>query len=239
MRAEYVSPDENLAHKRAWATLDRRQPRHSWLGGLRAQGRRRGSPHVDRGGGAALERAGGGIHAANSVLTHTPSGQTLRYGEVAADATKLPVPTEVKLKSPAQWTIIRQGCRATRHSRQTIRQAGVRRRRATARLLDAAIAQCPVYDGKLKSFDADKIKWMPGVRHVVAVGDNAVAVVADKCYRAKTALAALPIVWDEGHSATVDSAQIADLLKGGLDAKEAALGQKHGDVEASLAGAQR
>ena len=65
-------------------------------------------------------------------------------------------------------------------------------------MLNAAIAQCPVFGGKLKSFDADKIKAMPGVRHVVAVGDNAVAVVADKWYQAKTALAALPIVWDEG-----------------------------------------
>ena len=63
--------------------------------------------------------------------------------------------------------------------------------------------------------------------------------VADKWYQAETVLAALPIVWDEGPSATVDSAQIGSLLKGGLDAKEAALGQKHGDVGAGLAGAAK
>ena len=63
--------------------------------------------------------------------------------------------------------------------------------------------------------------------------------VADKWYQAKTALAALPIVWDEGAGATVDSAQIAALLKAGLDAKDAALGQRHGDVEAGLAGAAK
>ena len=69
-------------------------------------------------------------------------------------------------------------------------------------MLNAAIAQCPVFGGTLKSFDADKIKSMPGVRQVVAVDENAVAVVADKWYQAKTALAALPIVWNEGAGAT-------------------------------------
>src|SRR5206468_12837823 len=106
-------------------------------------------------------------------------------------------------------------------------------------MLNAAIAQCPVYGGTLKSFDAGKIQSMPGVRQVVAVGDNAIAVVADKWYQAKTALAALPITWNEGSDANVDSAQIAALLRTGLDAKDAALGQKHGDVEAGLTSAAK
>ena len=238
VRAEYVSPDENLAHKRAWGDMS--------TGGSR--GIRGSVDYVRKGGAAAramlIEAAAqrwnvpvAECTAANSVLTHTPSGRTLRYGEVAADAAKLPVPTEVKLKTPAQWTIIGKPVKrldtVDKLSGKQVFAIDVQ----LPDMLNAAIAQCPVYDGKLKSFDADKIKSMPGVRHVVAVGDNAVAVVADKWYQAKTALAALPIVWDEGPSATVDSAQIATLLKGGLDAKEAALGQKHGDVEAGLAGA--
>ena len=80
---------------------------------------------------------------------------------------------------------------------------------------------------------------MKGVRQVVKVDDSTVAVVADKWYQAKTALAALPIVWDEGPNATVDSKQIDTLLKTGLDAKEAALGQKQGDVAAALSGAAK
>ena len=177
--------------------------------------------------------------AASSVITHTSSGRTLRYGEVAADAAKLPVPDDVKLKTPAQWTIIGKGVKrldtVDKLSGKQVFAIDVQ----LPDMLNAAIAQCPVFGGTLKSFDADNIKSMPGVRQVVAVGDNAVAVVADKWYQAKTALAALPIVWNEGAGATVDSAQIAALLKGGLDAKEAALGQKHGDVEAALAGAAK
>ena len=80
---------------------------------------------------------------------------------------------------------------------------------------------------------------MPGVHTVVAVGDNAVAVVADKWWQAKTALAALPITWDEGGNGNVDSAQIADFLKQGLDAQEAALGQQHGDVDGGAVRARR
>jgi len=240
VQAEYVAPDVNLAHKRAWGDMS--------TGGSR--GIRGSVDYVRKGGAAAramlLAAAAqqwnvpvAECKAANSVITHEKTGQQFSYGEIAEDAAKLPVPTEVTLKTPAQWTIIGKSVRRL----DTFLKLSGRQVFAIdvqlPDMLNAAIAQCPVYGGKLQSFDADKIKAMPGVRHVVPVDDNAVAVVADKWYQAKTALAALPIVWDEGAGATVDSAQIADLLKGGLDAKEAALGQKHGDVEAGLAGAAK
>ncbi|MEJ0017786.1 MAG: molybdopterin cofactor-binding domain-containing protein [Acetobacteraceae bacterium] len=240
VRAEYVSPEENLANKRAWGDMS--------TGGSR--GIRGSVDYVRKGGAAAramlIQAAAqrwsvpvAECTAANSVVTHTPSGRTLRYGEIAADAAKLPVPAEVKLKTPDQWTLIGKGVKRL----DTVEKLSGKQIFAIdvqlPDMLNAAIAQCPVYGGTLKSFDAAKIKSMPGVRQVVAVGDNAVAVVADKWYQAKTALAELPIVWDEGAGATVDSAQIAALLKAGLDAKDAALGQKHGEVEAALAGAAK
>jgi isoquinoline 1-oxidoreductase beta subunit len=240
VRAEYVAPETNLAEKRAWGDMS--------TGGSRGI---RGSVDYVRKGGAAARAMLMAAAArqwnvpqsecttANSVISHPPSGRTLRYGEVAADAAKLPVPTEVTLKTPAQWTIIGKGVKrldtVEKLSGKQLFAIDVR----LPEMLNAAIAQCPVYGGTLKSFDADKIRSMPGVRHVVTVGDNAIAVVADKWYQAKTALAALPIVWDEGSSAGVDSAQIADLLKTGLDAKEAAIGQRHGDVDAALANAAK
>jgi isoquinoline 1-oxidoreductase beta subunit len=240
VRAEYVSPDENLANKRAWGDMS--------TGGSR--GIRGSVDYVRKGGAAAramLIQAAAQrwkvsvteCNAANSVITHAPSGRTLRYGEVAADAAKLSVPSEVTLKTPAQWTIIGKGVRRL----DTVAKLSGKQMFAIdvqlPDMLNAAIAQCPVYGGTLIAFDADKIKSMPGVRHVVSVGDNAVAVVADKWYQAKTALAALPITWNEGSNANVDSAQIDALLKTGLDTKEAALGQRHGDVEAGLANAAK
>ena len=106
-------------------------------------------------------------------------------------------------------------------------------------MLNAAIKDCPVFGGKVKSFEAAKVTGMPGVRHVLRVGDSGVAVVADTWWQAKTALDALPIVWDEGQNAKVSSAQIADMLKAGLTADQAFVGNKNGDVNAAIAGAAK
>lgn len=240
VRAEYVAPEVNHANKRAWGDMS--------TGGSR--GIRASVEYVRKGGAAAramlIEAAAqrwgvppGECTAAISVITHTPTGRTLRYGAVAAEAAKLPVPANVTVKTPAQWKLIGRGVKRLdtkeKLSGKLIYAIDV----VLPDMLNASIAQCPVYGGKLKSFDADKIKGMPGVRHVVPVGDAAVAVVADKWYQANTALKALPIVWDEGANGAVDSAQIDLFLRAGLDAKDAALGQKKGDVEAGLKGAAK
>ena len=102
-------------------------------------------------------------------------------------------------------------------------------------MLNAAIRECPVFGGKVKSFDAKAVEAMPGVKKVVAVGDTAVAVVADTWWRAKTALDALPVEWDEGPNAGLSSEQIAATLREGLDAQEAFVGNQAGDIKASLA----
>jgi isoquinoline 1-oxidoreductase beta subunit len=81
---------------------------------------------------------------------------------------------------------------------------------------------------------------MKGVKKVVKVGDTAVAVVADTWWHAKTALEALPIVWDEGENAKVSSESIAKWLAEGLDdAQPAYVGNKNGDVKAATAGAAK
>jgi isoquinoline 1-oxidoreductase beta subunit len=103
----------------------------------------------------------------------------------------------------------------------------------------AVIRDCPVQGGKIKSFDAARVAGMRGVKKVVPVGDSAVAVVADMFWNAKTALAALPVVWDEGPNAKTDSAMIANMLKEGLDANEAFVGHKAGDAKAAIAGAAK
>ena len=240
VKAEYVAPEVNLANKRAWGDMS--------TGGSR--GIRASVAYVRKGGAtgrAMLIQAAAkqwGVPDAEcttgmSVVTHTPTGRRLRYGEIAADAAKLPVPDDVKLKTPAEWKLIGRGVKRL----DTVDKLNGKLTYAIdvqlPDMLNAAIAQSPVFGGKLKSFDATKIKSMPGVRYVVLVDDNAVAVVADKWYQAKTALAALPIVWDEGKNGNVDSAQIAAFLKEGLDAKESALAQEHGDVTAALAGAAK
>src|SRR5262245_26205988 len=106
-------------------------------------------------------------------------------------------------------------------------------------MLSATIRDCPIAGGKVRSFDATKIAQMRGVKKIMPVGDTAVAVVADSFWNAKTALAALPIVWDEGPNTEVSSATIADMLKEGLDAPQAFVRNQNGDAKAAFAAAPK
>src|ERR1700742_3932529 len=107
-------------------------------------------------------------------------------------------------------------------------------------MLLAAVKACPVFGGKLKSYDETKVMGMKGVKKVVKVNDYTVAVVADTWWHAKTALEALPIVWDEGDNARVTSASISKWLDEGLDdAQPAFVGNQNGDAKAAIAGAAR
>jgi isoquinoline 1-oxidoreductase beta subunit len=106
-------------------------------------------------------------------------------------------------------------------------------------MLNAAIKDCPVFGGKVKSFDAAKVQSMPGVKRVVQVGDSAVAVVAATWWQAKKALDALPVVWDEGPNASASSASFAEIMKAGLDAPEAFVGNQVGDAKAAIAAAAK
>ena len=106
-------------------------------------------------------------------------------------------------------------------------------------MLNAAVKDCPVFGGKLKSFNAAAIANRPGVKKVVAVGASGVAVIADTWWHAKTALDALPIEWDEGPNAKVSSASIAAFLKEGLNAPTAIVGNESGDAKKAIADAPR
>ena len=180
--------------------------------------------------------------AANSVITHTPSGRTTTYGKVVEAAAKLspPAETDVKLKDPKDWKIIGKGVKRLDTVDKTTGKMIYGTDVKLPGMLNAAIKDCPVFGGKLKSYDEAKVMGMKGVKKVVRVNDRAVAVVADTWWHAKTALDALPIVWDEGENAKVSSESIAKWLAEGLDnAQPAFVGNQNGDAKAAIAGAVR
>ena len=154
-------------------------------------------------------------------------------------AAKLEPPKDVKLKDPKDWKIAGKPLKRLDTANKTTGKQLYSMDVTRPGMLNAAIKESPVFGGKLKSFDAAKVTGMKGVKKVVQVGDAAVAVVADTWWQAKTALAALPIVWDDGPNAKVSSASIADILKAGLDAPEAFVGNQQGDVKAAIAGAAK
>jgi isoquinoline 1-oxidoreductase beta subunit len=237
---EYPTPGENVARKRVWGNFS--------TGGSR--GIRESNEYVRKGGAAARMMLiaaaaaewgvpSGECSTADSIITHTPSGRTISYGKIAAAAAKLPPPSNIKLKDPKNWKIAGKGVKRLDTRDKLTGQQVYSIDIKLPGMLIAAIRACPVYGGKLKSFDAAKVQGMRGVKHVVPVGDKAVAVVADTFWNAKTAVTALPIVWDDGPNANVSSATIAAMLKEGLDASEAFIGNKKGDAAAAIAGAAK
>ena len=105
-------------------------------------------------------------------------------------------------------------------------------------MLYAAIVQCPVFKGTVKSVDETKLAGMKGIRRVVKQPD-AVAVVADSWWRAKKAAEMLPVSWDFGANADVSSATIRENVLGGLSAGDARVGRNDGDVDGALARAAK
>ena len=237
---EYPTPGQNLARARVWGSFS--------TGGSRGI---RESHEVVRKGGAAARmmlvqaaahRWGVAVtdcQPALGVIRHHPSGRTLRYGQVAADAAKLSPPTEVALKDPKTWTLAGKPLPRLDTVAKTTGAQVYGMDLQLPGMLNAAIRDCPVVGGKVKRFDATAIRQRPGVKAVVAVGDSAVAVVADTWWRAKTALDALTIEWDEGPHAKLSSADIAATLKAGLDAPDALVGSQVGQAKEALAGAAR
>jgi isoquinoline 1-oxidoreductase subunit beta len=238
---EYPTPGQNLARNRVWQSYS--------TGGSR--GIRESNEYVRKGGAAAREMLiqaaanawgvpASECKAAKSVVTHTPSGRTTTYGKVAEAAGKLEPPKDIKLKDPKDWTIAGKPlARLDTAEKLTGKQIYGTDLKLPG-MLNASIKDCPVFGGKVKSFDAAKVQGMPGVKKVVQVGDSAVAVVADTWWRAKTALDALPIVWDEGPNAKLSSDGIAQWLKEGLDATDNVfVGNQAGDAKGALATAAK
>jgi isoquinoline 1-oxidoreductase subunit beta len=240
VKTEYPTPGQNLARNRAWGSMS--------TGGSR--GVRESHDYVRKGG--ALARALLIQAAANQWdvqvqtcdtaagrVVHAASGRRLGYGQLAAEAAKLAVPDNITLKAAKDWKIAGRPMKRldTRPKLDGSQVYGMDLK--LPGMLNAAIKDCPVFGGKLASFDAAAIEGRPGVKKVVKVGDTAVAVVADTWWRAKTALDALPVVWDEGPHAKLSSADVAATLKAGLDAPEAAVGSTQGDVAAALGAAAK
>jgi len=240
VRYEYPTPGQNLSRKRVWGDFS--------TGGSR--GIRMSHEYVRQGGATArmmLVQAAANqwnvpaseCSAANSVITHKPTGRKTTYGKVAEAAARLEPPKNVQLKDPKSWKIAGKPVKRLDTLDKVTGKQVYGFDLKLPGMVNAAIKESPVFGGKVKSFDAAKVSGMKGVQKVVQVGDTAVAVVADTWWHAKTALDALPIVWDEGPNAKVSSADIAEILKAGLDAEQAFVGNRNGDAKAALAGAAK
>ena len=239
---ESITPGQNLARKRVWGEMG--------TGGSR--GIRTSQDYVRRGGAVArvmlLQAAAAEwnvpvaeVSVSDGVITHGASGRRTSYGKVADAAAKLtaPDPASLTLKDPKDWKIAGKPMKrldtADKLNGSKVYAIDLK----LPGMLHAAVKACPVFGGKVVSYDEAKVAGRPGVRRVVKVNDATDAVVADTWWRAKTALDALPIVWSEGSSASQSSATIAAHLAEGLTAKDAYAFRNEGDAPAAIQGAAK
>jgi isoquinoline 1-oxidoreductase subunit beta len=173
--------------------------------------------------------------AENSTIVHASTKRSLSYGSLAESAAKLPVPENVPLKEPSQYHLIGK---PTKRLDTPLKVNGGAQYGIDVRqpgMLYAVVARCPVFGGKVASFDAAKAKSTPGVNDVIQISSG-VAVVADNTWSAMEGRRALAVQWDEGPNAKLTSAEISKQLSDAA-ARPGAVARKEGDVEAGLAAA--
>lgn len=175
--------------------------------------------------------------AENGVVINTASNARLTYGSVAEAAAKLPVPATPPLKDPKQFRYIGKSVKRLDTPLKVNGTAVFGIDAKVPGMLYAVIAKCPVFGGKVVSFDDSKTKTVPGVKQVVQISSG-VAVVADNTWNAMEGRRALKVTWDEGPVAKWSTPGIRQMFMD-LAAKPGAEARKIGDADAALNGASK
>ncbi len=238
VKPEYASANRNFRDNKVYGSLS--------TGGSRAV--RETGEMVQRAGASARERLvaaaakrwdvpASDCSASMSKVTHKPTGRTFRYGELAAEAAAIKLDKEPAIKTPDQFKFI---------GRRLARLDVPLKINGTAKygidldvpdMVHAAIIACPVFGGTVKSVDERPIAGRRGVMQVVKLKD-AVAVVADRHWRAQAALDMLRIEWEVGAAGSTDSAQFRKDYISALDQKGADA-RHDGNVDAAMPTAVR
>jgi isoquinoline 1-oxidoreductase beta subunit len=238
VKPEYASANRNFRDNKVYGSLS--------TGGSRAV--RETGEMVQQAGASARERLiaaaakrwnvpASDCAAAMSKVTHKPTGRTLRYGELAVEAAAVKLDKEPAIKKPDQFKFI---------GRRLARLDVPLKINGSAKygidldvpgMVHAAIIACPVFGGTVKSVEERVIAGHRGVMQVVKLKD-AVAVVADRHWRAQTALDVLPIEWEVGAAGSTDSVQFRKDYISALDQKGADA-RHDGNADAAMQTAAR
>ena len=166
------------------------------------------------------------------AVIHKASGRRLSYGALAEKAATLPVPKNVSLKSPKDFQLLGQPLPRLDIPEKVNGKAefGIDVKRPG--MLIARVVKCPVFGGKAESFNAEKAKAVPGVRHVVKISSG-VAVVADNYFAASKGAQALEVKWNEGPLANLSSGEILKKYAA-LAEQPGKVARNNGDAQAAL-----
>jgi isoquinoline 1-oxidoreductase subunit beta len=156
--------------------------------------------------------------AKNGFVVHGHPERSFRFGELVADASKLPIPNlnKVPLKNSDDFTIVGRDTHRLDTADKSSGKAKFGIDSRVPGMLYAVIARCPVFEGKVASFDATKAKAVPGVRDVFEIKTSGrgasttggVAVLADNSWAAIQGRKALEVKWEEGAAAKESSEEL-------------------------------
>ncbi len=177
------------------------------------------------------------LTAANGMVTG-PGGKKATYGQLAAAASKLPVPEKVVLKDPKDFTIVGKATKRLDTPAKTNGTAEFGIDVKMPGMVYASLEQCPVIGGTVRSLDSSKAKAMPGVIDVVQIPDG-VAIVADSWWHAQKARAGLSIVWDGGAGATLNNQTMLAGIRAGAAGDKLIPLKAVGDAEAVIKASPR
>src|SRR3989449_4619578 len=240
VKIEYASANANVKRRRAWGDM----------AAVGSRTIRNSQEYLRKAGATAREMLiaaaaqewrvpASECSASNSFITHGPSKRRLSFGKVADAASKLEPPKDVKLKDSKDWKLIGKSVK-----RIDIPDTVMGKQRfgidvQVPGMLYAAVAQCPVFGGKVKSIDGAKVEGRRGIGKVLRM-ESFVAVVADNWWRAKEALRDVHIEWDIGANGNVSSASLMEFYRGGLNAQaDVAVSRRDGDFDQAFASAAK
>jgi isoquinoline 1-oxidoreductase beta subunit len=239
VRIEYASPNRNIRENKVYGDMFSNGSRS--VRGSQKKMQQVGASARERLIAAAAARwnvPASECTAASSVVTHGPTKQTLRYGELTADAAKVKLAQEPAIKTPDQFTFIGKPMPRIDVVHKIDGSAKFGIDANVPGMVFAAITACPVPGGKLKTVDESVVAGAPGVLQVVRL-DNAVAVVAEGSFwRAKQALARLQPEWETGEAGAVDSEKLSAAFRALLNDKMATV-RNDGNVDQAIAGATK
>ena len=175
--------------------------------------------------------------AEKAVVIHTPTDRRLTYGALVEAAAKLPVPKDVPLKDPKDFHIVGTSVPRTDTPAKVDGSAVFGIDVRVPGMLYATVVRCPVFGGKVATFDATKAKAVPAVRDVIQIGDR-LAVVAENTWAALKGREALEVKWDQGPNVSESAASLRKQFEE-LTSKPAKAFRNDGDVEAALARATK
>lgn len=239
VRVEYATAHENLRTKRAYgdmASVGSRTIRNSqeYLRKAGATARHMLIATAAQQWGVPASEC----KAALNKVSHAASQRSLSYGQLAAAAAQREAPKEVSLKDPKDWTLIGKPIARVDIPDIVVGKIQYGIDTQLPGMLHAAVAACPVFNGKVKSMDASKVENRRGIVKVLNLGEF-VSVVADNWWRAKEALREVVVDWDVGEHGTLSSAAIMAHLQAGMTQAELAVARNDGNTLEALSKATK